>query len=88
MYIISFRFIRFCTLGECHDAVSLLHGRLLGNRTITVEYACETKDRLQGEDPSDLPQDSEYTFSTLTVCKIFTHEPPTIRAVHFQLMNK
>ena len=43
-----------------------------------MEYACETKDRLQGEDPSDLPQDSEYTFSTLTVCKIFTHEPPTI----------
>lgn len=53
-----------------------------------MEYACETKDRLQGEDPSDLPQDSEYTFSTLTVCKIFTHEPPTIRAVHFRLMNK
>lgn len=26
-----------------------------------MEYACETKDRLQGEDPSDLPQDSEYT---------------------------
>lgn len=31
-----------------------------------MEYACETKDRLQGEDPSDLPQDSEHTFSTLT----------------------
>ena len=48
----------------------MLHGRLLGNRTITVEYACETKERLQGEDPSDLPQDSEYTCRTyaLTVC--------------------
>ena len=55
-----FRFIRFCTLDECRDAVSMFHGRFLGNRTITVEYACETKDRLQGDDPNDYPQDSKY----------------------------
>ena len=54
-----FRFIRFCTLDECRDAVSMIHGRLLGNRTITVEYACETKERLRGDDPSDLPLDSK-----------------------------
>lgn len=66
----------------------MLHGRLLGNRTITVEYACETKERLQGEDPSDLPQDSEYTCRTYALLCVITHEPPTIRAVLFQLMNK
>lgn len=55
----TYGFIRFCTLDECRDAVSMLHGRLLGNRTITVEYACETKERLQGGDPSDLPLDKK-----------------------------
>ncbi|KAJ7363316.1 hypothetical protein OS493_011603 [Desmophyllum pertusum] len=56
----TYGFIRFCTLDECRDAVALLHGRFLGNRTITVEYACETKERLAGDvDASDLPIDKK-----------------------------
>lgn len=55
----TYGFVRYLTLEECSDAVSMLHGRLLGNRTITVEYACETKERLQGSDPSDLPLDKK-----------------------------
>ena len=38
----------------------MLHGRLLGNRTITVEFACETKGRLGTDDPDDFPVDSMY----------------------------
>ena len=55
-------FIRFCTLDECRDAVAMLHGRLLGNRTITVEFACETKERLGTDDPDDFPVDSMYLY--------------------------
>jgi len=38
----------------------MLHGCLLGNNTITVEYACETKERLGTDNPDDLPVDSMY----------------------------
>jgi len=55
-FVVSF--VRFCTLDECRDAVAMLHGRMLGNKTITVEFACETKERLASEDPDDLPVDS------------------------------
>ncbi|XP_078369470.1 uncharacterized protein LOC144653369 isoform X2 [Oculina patagonica] len=53
----TYGFVRFCTLDECRDAVAMLHGRFLGNRTITVEFACETKERLTCDDPDDLPLD-------------------------------
>ncbi|XP_066017713.1 uncharacterized protein [Pocillopora verrucosa] len=51
----TYGFIRYCTLDECHDAIALLHGRLLGNSTITVEYASETKGRMSCDDPDDVP---------------------------------
>ena len=43
------RFVRFLTCDECHDAISTLHKRVLGNKVITVEYAAETKDKLEGK---------------------------------------
>lgn len=43
------RFVRFLTFDECHDAIATLHKRVLGNKAITVEYAAETKDKLEGK---------------------------------------
>ena len=70
MFFVSF--VRFCTLDECRDAVAMLHGRFLGNRTITVEFACETKERLACEDPDDFPVDSmcPYSFTIIIFIEI------------------
>ncbi|XP_074619378.1 uncharacterized protein LOC141878360 [Acropora palmata] len=49
----TFGFVRFLTFDECHDAISTLHKRVLGNKAITVEYAAETKDKLEGKKEKD-----------------------------------
>lgn len=49
----TFGFVRFLTCDECHDAISTLHKRVLGNKVITVEYAAETKDKLEGKKEKD-----------------------------------
>ena len=55
--------MRYSTLEECRDALVDLHGRKIGNRTLFVEYACETRQRLENEDDAnDLPLDSNYKF--------------------------
>ena len=65
-------FIRYCTLDECRDAIAMLHGRLLGNSTITVEYASETKGRMSCDDSDDVPHGSKRSFKFFIPCRRFT----------------
>lgn len=52
----TYGFVRYCTLDECNEAISVLHGHVLGNKNIIVEYSSDTKDRLGGKS-KDMPVD-------------------------------
>ncbi|XP_068718357.1 uncharacterized protein [Montipora capricornis] len=52
----TYGFVRFCTLDECNEAISVLHGHVIGNKNIIVEYSSDTKDRLGGKS-KDMPVD-------------------------------
>ncbi|XP_032236336.2 uncharacterized threonine-rich GPI-anchored glycoprotein PJ4664.02 isoform X2 [Nematostella vectensis] len=66
----TYGFVRFLTLEEANEAVTQLHGRVLGNRHITVELSQETR-RVHGTSADELPNNRRD--------KLIRREYPSVR---------